>query len=126
LEALHHIGVENRSDVYAYLKSLREKEIELREKIKPLLEERELRIRSGQEIKKLLSDLFILKQEQRENRKKIKVVENAKNTINLNPCVIDYAINFGMKNMELQWHKSLLKNDSLYLPVKLANDEIIP
>jgi hypothetical protein len=126
LEALHHIGVEIQSDVDVYLKSLREKEIELRENIKPILEERELRIRSGRPIEKLLSDLFILKHEQRQNRKKIKVAENAKNAINLMPCIIDYAINFGVKNMELQWHKSLLKNNSLYLPVKLANDELIP
>jgi len=126
LEALHRIGVENQSEVEVYLKSLREKEIELHKNIKPILKERELKIRSGQQIEKLLSDLFILKQEQRENRKKIKVTENVKNTINLMPCIIDYAINFGIKNTELQWHKNLLKNNSLYLPIKLANDEVTP
>jgi len=124
LEALQRIGVENQSEVEVYLKSLREKEIELYKNIKPILKERELKIRSGQQIEKLLSDLFILKQKQRENRKKIKVAENVKNTINLTPCIIDYAINFGIKNTELQWHKNLLKNNSLYLPIKLANDKV--
>ena len=50
LEALHRIGLENQSDVDYYLKSLREIENELFGTIKPILEERELKIRSGQQI----------------------------------------------------------------------------
>ena len=29
------------------------------------------------------------------------------------PCFIDYAVNFGIKNSEIQWRQNLLENDNL-------------
>ena len=120
IDALQRIELKSQSDIDVYLDSLREKEKELGEKIKPLLEERAVKIRSGQQIEKLLSDLFILKQEQRENRIIRKVTENVRSTINLTPCIIDYAVNFGIKNMELQWRENLIKKDNFTLALKLS------
>ena len=55
----------------------------------------------------------------------LKVSENVRNATNLAPCIVDYAVNFGIRNMETQWRKNLLENDDLHLPVKLSNCEII-
>jgi len=126
LEALEQIGKKKQSAVDTYLESLREKEIEHRNKIKPFLKERREKIISGQQIERLLSELFILKQEQREIRKNIKVAEKVKNTLNVTPCIIDYAVNFGIRDIEIQWRKNLIKSDNLALPLILSINDKYP
>jgi hypothetical protein len=119
LEALQHIGIKKQSDIIMYLDSLREKEKGYKNKIKPLIDERTEKVKSGQPIQKLLLELFILKESQREIRKGIKVVEKVTNAVNLMPCIIDYAINFGIGTMESLWRENLIKNDNFELPVVL-------
>jgi hypothetical protein len=36
------------------------------------------------------------------------------------PCIIDYAVNFGLVNTELQWKQNLLKNDRFDIPLTLS------
>ena len=42
----------------------------------------------------------------------VNVSENVRNATNLAPCIVDYAVNFGIRNMETQWRKNLLENDN--------------
>ncbi|MGN6559973.1 MAG: hypothetical protein ACTHJ2_05545 [Candidatus Nitrosocosmicus sp.] len=39
------------------------------------------------------------------------------------PCIIDYAINFGIGNIEIYWSKSLLKNDNFEIPLVIPIEE---
>jgi len=112
-EALDLLQITKQSDVFAYLEILKQREIEYKIKIKPVLEERNRHIKTGENFQKLLTNLFTLKEEQRRVRKLIKVAEKVNNAIHLMPCFIDYAVNFGIKNSETQWRQNLLENDNL-------------
>ena len=39
-----------------------------------------------------------------------------KNAVDFNPCFVDYVVNFGMTNTEVQWREHLLKNGNLAAP----------
>lgn len=112
-EALDLLQITKQSDVFAYLEILKQREVEYKIKIKPVLEERNRHIKTGENFQKLLTNLFTLKEEQRRVRKLIKVAEKVNNAIHLMPCFIDYAVNFGIKNSETQWRQNLLENDNL-------------
>jgi len=49
----------------------------------------------------------------------LKVSENVRNATNLAPCIVDYAVNFGIRNMETQWRKNLLENDDFKPPLSI-------
>jgi hypothetical protein len=48
-----------------------------------------------------------------------KISEKVHSAIRLSPCFIDYAINFGIRNVETQWRENLVRNNNLALPVAL-------
>ncbi|HET7644365.1 MAG TPA: hypothetical protein VFK40_12725, partial [Nitrososphaeraceae archaeon] len=99
---------------------LNQKNFEFENKIKPFLEERE-RKKNNQEISPQINqNIYNLKEEQRNIRQKIKLTEKVKNAINISPCFIDYAVNFGIKNTERQWYTNLLKNDNLATPIHMT------
>jgi hypothetical protein len=114
---------EKHSDVDYHINLLEKKESEYKNMIIPLIDERKNKVKTGQPIKKLLSELFILKQEQRHIRQDIKTGLKAKRTLNIMPCIIDYAINFGIGNIEIYWRKNLLKNDNFEIPLVIPIEE---
>jgi hypothetical protein len=86
------------------------------ERIKVLTEERDRMIKNNIPIKNVLVDLFALKQEQRQIRKKIEQAQRVNAIVDLSPCLIDYAINFGIDNIEKHWRQYLLQNGDLVTP----------
>jgi hypothetical protein len=99
------------------LESLKQKDIEYRNKIIPIIAERNHRVKSSEPIQTLLENLFNLKEQQREVRRAIKMTQKVKNAANMSPCFVDYAINFGVANTEIQWRENLLNNNNLASPV---------
>jgi hypothetical protein len=65
----------------------------------------------------LLEDLFQLKEEQRRIRREMAIVGKATKIFSLSPCILDYAVNFGMEDTGKQWWRHLLKNGNLTSPV---------
>ena len=121
LEALELVQLTDQSDVMPYLESLRQKDAEFEGRIKPLIEERNRRVKNGESIQTILSDLFSLKEEQRKIRRLIKITLKVKNAVEMSPCIVDYAVNFGVANTQIQWRKHLLDNDhSLDAPILMT------
>ncbi|MDQ3835669.1 MAG: hypothetical protein M3270_01865, partial [Thermoproteota archaeon] len=58
-----------------------------------------------------------LKQHQRRTRREIEMIEKAIKVFGLSPCVLDYAVNFGMVATEKQWCRHLLEDGNLASPV---------
>jgi hypothetical protein len=123
-EALELVQLTKQSDIAPYLESLKQKDAEYRNKIIPIIAERNHRIKSGGSIQTLLKDLFILKEEQRTIRRIIKMTQKVKNAINMSPCFVDYAVNFGVANTEIQWRENLLNNSNLASPLVMKTTEI--
>ena len=68
----------------------------------------------------ILEDIFQLKQEQRTIRREIGIIEKATNILSLSPCIVDYAVNFGIVGTEKQWCRHLLENGSLTSSIYLG------
>lgn len=118
LEALELVQLTKQYDVIPYLESLKQKNADYEGKIKPLIEERNRKVKAGESIQTLLLDLFNLKEEQRKIRRIIKITYKVKNAVEMSPCFVDYAVNFGMANTETQWREHLLNNNnSLATPI---------
>ncbi len=118
-EALNYIRVNNEIELESYLNRLKEMDSGFAERIVPLINERSRRIRSGQSINDILNKVFPLKESQRTLRRTIKTANKARSAINLKPCMIDYAVNFGMCGVEAQWRDGLITNDHLATPISL-------
>jgi hypothetical protein len=99
-----------------YLQKLRAEDLNRGKEIRPLLMERNRLIEEGQPIEGVLSRLFTVKEQQRKIHSMIRVVEKVKNSLQLKPCFLDYGINFGIRDIELQWRQNLIENDNLMLP----------
>jgi hypothetical protein len=73
----------------------------------------------------LLLELFNLKEEQRKIRRLIKITYKVKNAVEMSPCFVDYAVNFGMANTQIQWRGHLLNNEnSLAAPILMMTGAI--
>lgn len=118
-EALDHLQLKHKRDVFDYLQKLRTEDWAKSKEIKPLLAERDRLIAEKQPVKTILSQIFTLKEQQRKIHSTIKVAEKVKNSLQITPCFLDYAINFGMRDVEFQWRQNLIKNDNLMLPSTL-------
>jgi hypothetical protein len=115
-EALETVKMKGEVEVVNYLKKLRTEDSARSREIRPLLMERNRLIDEGQPIEGVLSRLFSVKEQQRKIHSMIKVVEKVKNSLQIKPCFLDYGINFGIRDVELQWRQSLIENDNLMLP----------
>jgi len=115
-EALETVQMKSEIEVVDYLQKLRGEDRSKGKEIRPLLLERDRLIEKGKPIGGILSRLFIVKEQQRKIHSMIKVVEKAKNSLQLKPCFLDYGINFGVRDIELQWRQNLKENDNLMLP----------
>jgi hypothetical protein len=118
-EALSVVSAKDPSQVIAYMEALKQRQAEYWNKIKPLIVKRKQLIKAHKPLEQTLSDLFKLKEDQRKIRRMIKILEKVHSAVKLSPCVIDYAINFGIRNAETQWRESLVRNNNLALPVLL-------
>jgi hypothetical protein len=127
LEALELVQLTKQYDVIPYLESLKQKNADYEGKIKPLIEERNRKVKAGESIQTLLLDLFNLKEEQRKIRRLIKITYKVKNAVEMSPCFVDYAVNFGMANTETQWREHLLNNNnSLATPILMTASATSP
>ena len=94
-------------------------------KIEPIIEERTDRLKAGISIDDLLlSDLFRLKEDQRKIRQLIKVASKVKNAVYMSPCFVDYVVNLGMAETEVQWREHLSKNDNLAAPIHMTRSNL--
>ena len=108
--------VNSEIELKSYMEKLKIMDAEFAERIMPLIDERTMRIKSGQSVQNILNDVFTLKESQRKVRSLIKIATKAKAAIALKPCIIDYAVNFGLSGVEAQWKESLVANDDLAAP----------
>jgi hypothetical protein len=104
-------------DIDLYLQSLQKQNAEYEERIRPLLSERSEKVRAGEPPSELLSQLFELKEGQRRVRQHISTAEKIRNAVNLSPCFVDYAVNFGMARTEQAWRNHLTAHGDLAAPV---------
>lgn len=119
-EALTNMKVSSEIELKSYLERLKSMDTEFAEQIMPLIDERNMKIKSGQSVKKLLDELFTLKESQRKVRSLIKIAAKARAAVALKPCFIDYAVNFGLREVEAQWKQSLITNDDFAAPICLV------
>ena len=104
-----------------YLKQLKQTHERYKDRIIPILKERtkiianSKRNRREQEIKYVLSDLEI--------SRLIKLANKVKNALELRPSILDYAVNFGIAEAEIQWRNSLIRNDNLADPIIISNNK---
>lgn len=104
-------------DIDVYLQSLEKQNTNYEERIRPLLLKRAEKIKKGEPAGELLSELFELKEGQRKIRQLKSTAEKIRNAINLSPCFIDYAVNFGMARTEQAWRNHLIRDGGLASPV---------
>jgi hypothetical protein len=117
--ALKSLGMQDSATnqpIQLYINRLKQNYSSHAERIKVLIEERERMIRNNIPINNVLADLFALKQEQRHIRKNIEQAQQVNTIVDLSPCLIDYAINFGIDNVEKYWRQYLLENSDLITP----------
>ena len=70
-----------------------------------------------EKLEKLLKELFTYKEEQRKIKELQRNVQKSRNALKLKPCIIDYAVNLGIKQIEYEWSYKLVNNDDLTKPV---------
>jgi hypothetical protein len=116
-EALASMQAMQIKDIDSRLQVLGRQNEDYEEKIRPLLTERSEKIRAGEPVDRLLAQLFALKEEQRKVRQQISMAERIRNAVNLSPCIVDYAVNFGMAGAEKTWRNHLVQNSNLASPV---------
>ena len=116
-EALASMQTMEIKDVDLHLQTLGRQNEGYEERIRPLLAERSEKIRAGEPVDKLLAQLFSLKEEQRKVRRQISMAEKIRNAASLSPCIVDYAVNFGMAEAEKRWRNHLVENGNLASPV---------
>ena len=116
-EALQSLKFKNSAEVMKYAEHLQTTLSNFNAKIATLLFKRADLAKHGQDIKEVLGELVVLKQEQRNTRQLLKISDKVINASTLKPCMIDYAVNFGLKNTEKIWRNNLIQNDNLAMPI---------
>jgi hypothetical protein len=109
-----HMGV---PEAKRRLQELDLKNSEYRSKIYDLVIKRAELAHANRSLSGLLEELFQLKQEQRRIRREMDIIEKATRILSLSPCILDYALNFGMVDTGKQWCRHLLVNGSLFSPI---------
>ncbi|MGI0044573.1 MAG: hypothetical protein ACRD47_12780, partial [Nitrososphaeraceae archaeon] len=116
-EALQTLKFKNSAEVIRYAEQLRLTLSNFNTKVIPLLSKRADLAKGGQGMKDVLDELDVLKQEQRNTRQLLKISDKVIKASTLKPCIIDYAVNFGLKNTENIWRNNLIRNDDLAMPI---------
>ena len=120
-QALRSINMEI-TEAQTRLQELHSRNNEYEIKISNLVTKRKELAKANSSLHDILKDLFQLKEEQRRIRREIKIIAKSSQVLNLSPCILDYAINFGMVDTERQWSRSLLTNGDLGNPVYFNQD----
>jgi hypothetical protein len=107
----------NVEDIDTHMQMLAKQSAGYEVRIRPILLERAEKIRNHEPIDELLARLFVLKNEQRKIRQQMRIAEKIRNAINVSPCIIDYAVNFGIETTESRWKRHLLDSGDLASPV---------
>lgn len=107
------------SNITEFFNEINRKNTELRKKIEPLILSRNGIYKNKDELESLLEKLFYYKQEQRKIKEMIKHAQKSKNALKLKPCIIDYAVNFGIERIEQKWSHKLVDSNDLTEPVLL-------
>ncbi len=120
-QALRSIDMEI-TEAQKRLQELNSRNNEYEIKITNLVAKRNELAKAHSSLHDTLKDLFQLKEEQRRIRREIKIITKANQILDLSPCILDYAINFGMVDTERHWSRSLLTNGILGNPVYFNQD----
>jgi hypothetical protein len=105
-----------------HLQELHSRSNEYAQEIRALVSKRTELVRANSSLSSILEDLFQLKEEQRRIRREIEIIEKTTKIFSLSPCIVDYAVNFGMIATEKQWRVHLLGNGNLNSPVCFDQD----
>jgi chromosome segregation ATPase len=104
------------------LEELHSRDIEYKTKIRKLVNKRTELAKANASLSSILEELFQLKEEERRIHRERITLDKATKILNLRPCILDYAVNFGMVDTEKQWHRHLLENGNLTAPVSFDGD----
>jgi hypothetical protein len=118
-EASKYLEENNISNMSEFFIDINYKNDELRKKIEPLISRRNEIYKNKEQLQDLLNNLFYYKQEQRKIKDVIKNVQKSKNALKLKSCIIDYAVNMEMEQIEHAWSHNLVNNNDLTKPVLL-------
>ena len=121
-QALEAIHMEETQEAERRLQELQSRNNEYASKIRDLVIKRTEIAKSNGPLSRTLEELFQLKEEQRKIRREIELVDKATRILNLSPCILDYAVNFGMVETEKQWRLHLLENGDLTCPIYFNED----
>jgi len=116
-EALQSLKFKNSAQVIKYAEHLRIALSNFNAKVAPLLSKRTDLAKDGQDLQGVLNELAVLKQEQRNTRQLLKISDKVIKATTFKPCIIDYAVNFGLENTENMWRNTLIQNDDLATPI---------
>lgn len=119
-EALQSLKFKNLVEVVKYAELLRNTQSNFNSKVVPLLSKRAELAKHGHDIQDVLNELAILKQEQRNTRRLLKISDKVIKASTLKPCIVDYAVNFGLENSEDMWRRNLVQNDNLAMPIMMS------
>lgn len=118
-EALRYLKDNNVSDISTAIKKFKVENDIFTNKIYPLIRRRKEIFSNPIQLKELLKELFLYKEQQRKLKKISKNLENAKTVLNLRACIIDYAVNFGVENISNYWSEYLTREGGdLFKPIK--------
>ena len=118
-EASKYLEENNISNMSEFFIDINYKNDELRKKIEPLISRRNEIYMNKEQLQDLLNNLFYYKQEQRKIKDVIKNVQKSKNALKLKSCIIDYAVNLGIGQIEQKWSRKLVENNDLTRQVEL-------
>jgi hypothetical protein len=118
--ALQLLETNDREKGYTAYQELKKKNEQSAEIISSLIKLRSYKIKSGEPINSVLQVLFEEKEKQRKIKAKIRSLQLAKNALELSPCFVDYAINFGIREIASQWQQVLRDNDNLFMQCHLT------
>ncbi len=118
-EASKYLEENNISSMSEFFIDINYKNDVLRKKIEPLISRRNEIYKNKEQLQGLLNNLFYYKQEQRKIKDVIKNVQKSKNALKLKSCIIDYAVNMEMEQIEHEWSHNLVNNNDLTKPVLL-------
>jgi hypothetical protein len=92
-----------------------------RSAIMPLIRERNILIEKNLPIDSLLNKIFTIKERQRQVRDLITKTKKVISAVELKPCIIDYVVNFGLKEVNIIWRSALHKDDDLFSSISFPN-----
>lgn len=116
-EALKYVNLNDISELQQQIISLKSKIDTIGSKILPLIRERSAKRNSLTSFDNTLDELIKLKKEQDLINTHYKSALRVNGAVGLNPCILDYIINYGIEELENQWGSNLTGNKKLVDPI---------